>query len=101
MLYYRRRNSNTPIPPLMHTQSHPLLTYCNWSYDHSRHINTETLRRILSQFDERFIHVYLRLMNEVPLHIIDSFIAQEQLDPNTLVGVHHILTQRGFDLKDL
>ena len=101
MLYYRRRNSDTPLPPLVHTQNHPLLTYCNWSYDRSRHIDTATLRNILSQFDERFIHIYLRLINETPGNIIDSFMSQEHLDPTILSQVRNILNQRGFDLKDL
>jgi len=101
MLHYRRRNSDTPLPTCMHTQNHPLLTYCNWSYDHSRHIDTVTLRNILSQFDEKFIHIYLRLINETPRNVIDSFISQEHLDPTIFSQVHNILNQRGFDIKEL
>jgi len=98
MLQYRRRNSNTAMPSRMHTQSHPLVTYCNWSYDRNNHIDTETLINLLSHFDKRYTHIYLRIINETPRSVVDSFIEIENLDSSVLRTIHHILRQRGFDL---
>jgi hypothetical protein len=101
MLHYRRRDSHTSLPPQMQAYTHPLLTYCNWSYDRASHIDIQTLRDILNHFDERYIHVYLRLINEIPRNIIESFVTAEHISPTAFSQIHHILTQRGFDLKDL
>ena len=99
MLQYRRRNSDMPIPSIVRTRNHPLLTFINWSYDRSRQIDSITLRTILSSFDENYIHLYLRLFNEIPREVIHSFLIQENLDKNILDQIHHRLSNRGFDLR--
>jgi hypothetical protein len=101
MLQYRRRNSNTPLQPRTNIARHPLLTYCNWSHDRSRHINTRRLRNILTRFQNNYIHFYIRMINETPRSVVDSFIEQEQLNPNTLENIYDILNTRGFDLREL
>lgn len=101
MLQYRRRHSNTPLQPRTIISRHPLLTYCNWSYDSSRHIDISTLRDILTHFQDNYIHFYLRIINETPRRVVDSFIEQENLDAHILENIYTILNQRGFDLKEL
>jgi len=99
MLQYRRRNSDMPIPSVVHTRNHPLLTFINWSYDRSKQIDSATLRNILLSFDENYIHLYLRLFNEIPSEVIHSFMTQENINKNTLDQIHHRLNNRGFDLR--
>jgi len=94
MLQYRRRNSDMPIPTVTHIRNHPLLTYVNWSYDRTRQIDTLTLRSIFLNFNENYIHIYLRLFNEIPREVIHSFLIQENLDKNILDQIHHRLSNR-------
>ena len=101
MLQYRRRNSNTPLQHETNITRHPLLTYCNWSHDSSRHIDTQRLRNILTRFQDNYIHFYLRIINDTPRNVVNSFIVQEHLHPNTLENIYQILNNRGFDLKNL
>jgi hypothetical protein len=99
MLQYRRRNSDMPIPTVTYTRNHPLLTFINWSYVRNRQIDTLTLRSIFSNFNEDYIHIYLRLFNEIPREVINSFLMQENLNKNLLDQIHHRLNNRGFDLR--
>ena len=101
MLQYRRRNSNTLLQPRTSTPRHPLLTYCNWSHHRSRHIDASTLRHILANFQDSYIHFYLRMINETPRRVVDAFIEQEHLNPHSLENIYEILDDRGFDLKAL
>jgi len=101
MLQYRRRNSNTPLQARTNVSRHPLLTYCNWSHDRSRHINESTLRNMLSKFQDKYITFYLRMINETPRRVVNSFIEQEHLDSHILEDIYDRLNNRGFDLKNL
>lgn len=101
MLQYRRRNSSTLLRPRTNTPRHPLLTYCNWSHHRSRHIDMPTLRSILASFQDNYIHFYLRMINETPRRVVDSFIEQEHLGSHSLEDIYEILDNRGFDLKAL
>jgi len=101
MLQYRRRNSSIPLQPRTNIPRHPLLTYCNWSHHRSRHIDVSILRSMLTSFQDNYIHFYLRLINETPRRVVDSFIEQEHLNPHSLENIYEILDYRGFDLKAL
>ena len=101
MLQYRRRNASTSLQPRTNISRHPLLTYCNWSHDRSRHINEATLRNMLSRFQDRYITFYLRIINETPRSVVDSFIEQEHLDSHILENIYNRLNNRGFDLKNV
>ena len=101
MLQYRRRNSDMPLLPRKNISRHPLLTYCNWSHDRSRHISELTLKDMLSRFQDRYIPFYLRIINETPRRVVDSFIEQEHLDSHILEEIYQTLDNRGFDLRDL
>ena len=98
MLQYRRRNSDTLAPTVKLTR-HPLLTYVNWSYERSRQLDNKVVRKILSQYDENYNHVYLRLINEVPKRTIDSFLEQEKIESTSLLQIYQQLKSRGFDIK--
>jgi len=100
MLQYRRRNSTTLLQPRTTTPVHLLLTYCNWSYHIDSHIDIQTLINMLTQFQDKYIRFYLRMINETPSGLIYSFIQQENLNPNTLSHIYHVLDNRGFDLRD-
>ncbi len=101
MIQYRRRNSNTPLQHRDSEPVHLLLAYCNWSYPRDNHINIQTLRSMLSQYQEEYTLLYLRIINETPCGLISSFIEHEQLNSNILEDIHGRLRIRGFDIRDL
>ena len=100
MLQYRRRNSNTPLQRRVTAPVHLLLTYCNWSYPRDHHINIQTLRNMLTCFQDEYTRLYLRMINETPTGLIYSFMEHEHLDPNTLEDIYNRLSDRGLDLRD-
>ena len=99
MIYYRRRNSNEPLPPRT-VSRHPLLTYCNWSHHRSRHIDEDTLRDMLTNIQERYFHIYLRMINETPRNVVDDFIEQNNLNPQIIRDIYQELDRRGLDLVE-
>jgi len=98
MLQYRRRNSTAPAPDRRSIR-HPLLTYVNWSYDRSQHLDVQRLSQLLSRFDEAYGHIYIRLFNEVPRDIILSFMQQEGIDESRLAHIYHMMNRLGADLR--
>ncbi len=100
MLQYRRRNSNTPLQHRDTAPVHLLLTYCNWSYPRDNHISIQTLRDMLTHYQDEYARFYLRMINETPSGLIFSFMDHEHLDPNTLENIYNRLSNRGFDLRD-
>jgi len=100
MLQYRRRNSSAPAP--QRDRSVPALVgLCNWSYDPSRHIDTDRLRRILSSYSPEYTHIYLRIFNEATPQMLATFLDVAQLDTSALATIYERLRQRGFDLRNL
>lgn len=98
MLHYRRRNSTEPAP-VRRMNHHPLLTYLNWSYDRSRHLNAQQLREILTQYDEQYAHLYMRLFNEVPRDIVSSYLREEGIDNSVLADIYQAMSRLGIDLR--
>ncbi len=98
MLHYRRRNSNEPIPQI-ETNRHPFLTYVNWSYDKNQHFNTEQLRNMMSAYNEQYANIYLRIFNEIPRDVVESFMEQENLDTAVLADIYRALSQLNLDLR--
>ena len=98
MLHYRRRNATEPAP-VRRMNRHPLLTYINWSYDRNRHLDDRQLREILTQFDERYAHIYMRLFNEVPREVVSSYLDQEGIDESILADIYRAMHQLGVDLR--
>jgi hypothetical protein len=98
MLHYRRRNSTEPAP-VRRMNRHPLLTYINWSYDRSRHLDERQLREVLRRFDERYAHLYMRLFNEVPREVLFSYLDHEGIDGSVLTDIHQAMSRLGIDLR--
>ena len=98
MLHYRRRNSAEPAP-VRRMNRHPLLTYINWSYDQNRHLDAQQLRETLTQFDERYAHIYIRLFNEVPREVVSSYLRQEGIDDSVLADIYRAMIRLGADLR--
>ena len=103
MLQYRRRNTNTPIIQLQHSDisDNPLLTYCNWSYNHIYHIDLDTLKIILTSFDKAYIPFYLRIFNETPAELLESFTSQYNISKSSLLDIRKILINSGFRIKTI
>jgi len=101
MLHYRRRNSSEPVPTPQSRPVHALVGMCNYSYDRSGHIDTSMLRSLLSSFDESYIYLYLRIFNEANPSLLRSFMELERIDRSNVLGIYHILRERGYDLRDL
>jgi len=100
MLQYRRRNSSAAAPTRRSIR-HPLLTYVNWSYDRSQHLDAQKLSQLLSRFDETYGHIYMRLFNEVPRDIVLSFMQQEGIEENSLNHIYRSMNHLGADLRPL
>ena len=100
MLQYRRRNSSAPIPA-QRSIRHPLLTYVNWSYDRSQHLDVQRLSQLLRGFDEAYGHIYMRLFNEVPRDIILSFMRQERIEESRLDQIYRAMVHFGADPRSL
>ena len=98
MLQYRRRNS-TAAAPRRRSIRHPLLTYVNWSYDRSQHLDEERLRQLLREFDEAYGHIYMRLFNEIPRETLLSFMQQEGIEESRLDHIYRSMIHLGADLR--
>jgi hypothetical protein len=102
MLQYRRRDSTTiSIPQPNKSNATPLLTYCNWSYAPDYHIDLETLKNILYTFDNKYIPYYLRIFNETPSKVLESFLEQYEISKNTLETIYSSLLDNGFKVKNV
>jgi len=101
MLHYRRRNSNEPIQVQQSVSVPALVGFCNYSYDRQNHIDRETLRNILSSFNEDYIYLYLRIFNEASSSMLHSFMELENINPQSLISIYRTLLDRGFDLREL
>ena len=100
MLQYRRRYATTPTPT-RRTVRHPLLTYINWSYDPSRHLDAQQMSRLLTEFDETYGHIYMRLFNEVPREIVRSFIDEAGIEQDSIHRIYREMCRLGADLRPL
>ncbi|HHS92766.1 MAG TPA: hypothetical protein ENK82_05420 [Campylobacterales bacterium] len=103
MLQYRRRNpTNSSIPQQINEPViTPLLTYCNWSYSSDYHIDLETLKNILHSFNNEYIPFYLRIFNETPSQVVETFLKQYHISKNSLQSIANSLEADGFKVKAL
>jgi len=101
VLQYRRRDSQQTLvsQPQNDITLNPLLTYCNWSYAKEYHIQLETLQDILKNFNENYIPFYLRIFNETPKNILESFLNQHHISKATTQTIYETLIGRNFQLK--
>ncbi len=100
MFGYRRKDSSAQ-PPQKTVSIPALVTLCNYSYDPSRHIDTQTLRKILTTYSPKYTYLYLRIFNEASPRMIASFIHHVRLDPDNIRAIYERLRQREFALRPL
>ena len=102
MLQYRRRNEReVSTASYVEESSTPLLTYCNWSYAPAYHINLTTLQNILRSFNQEYIPYYLRIFNETPSQVVESFLEQYEISKNSLESIYSNLLENGFKVKNV
>lgn len=103
MLQYKRRNSTkvSTSKKINIAPSTPLLTYCNWSYTSDYHIDLNTLKSILNSFNQEYIPFYLRIFNETPSRVVESFLEQYQISKSSLESISQSLEENGFKVKVL
>ncbi len=103
MLQYKRRNSieNSTPKPSNKPRVTPLLTYCNWSYSSDYHIDLNTLKNILHSFNQAYIPFYLRIFNETPRRVVETFLEQYQISKGSLQSIAKSLEADGFKVKAL
>lgn len=103
MLQYKRRNSIENLTPKPSTKPlvTPLLTYCNWSYSSDYHIDLNTLKNILHSFNQAYIPFYLRIFNETPRRVVETFLEQYQISKGSLQSIAKSLEADGFKVKAL
>jgi len=102
MLQYQRRNSlSKSTTNYVKESPTPLLTYCNWSYASEYHIDLNTLENILQSFNEEYIPYYLRIFNETPRRVVETFLEQYQISKSSLHSIAQSLEAYGFKVKTL
>jgi len=103
MLQYRRRNSKKILTsqPLDKSRTTSLLTYCNWSYSSTYHIDLDTLKNILHSFNQDYIPFYLRIFNETPIKVVEVFLEQYNISKSSLQTISQLLEADGFKVKAL
>jgi len=103
MLQYKRRNSIEKSVPQQSNKSMitPLLTYCNWSYSSEYHIDLNTLKNILHSFNKEYIPFYLRIFNETPSRVVETFLEQYHISKGSLQSISQSLEVNGFKVKAL
>lgn len=52
---------------------HPVIAYCNWSFDKKHHISENELENALHRFDKKCIPYYVRLFDEAPADLLLDF----------------------------
>ena len=77
-----------------------MLTYCNWSYSPKSHIDLETLKNILQSFNREYIPFYLRILNETPKELVESFLEQYNILRSSLQSIAKELRDSGFRVRD-
>jgi hypothetical protein len=100
MLQYRRRNTKDRLEISHSDYTHPLLTYCNWSFDKAYHINLTTLQSILNTYDADYIPFYLRIFNEVPTNVLKSFLSEYTISRSSLKEIHRRLKREEFLVRN-
>jgi hypothetical protein len=103
MLQYKRRNSIEKSTPQQSSKPivTPLLIYCNWSYSSDYHIDLNTLTNILHSFNHEYIPFYLRIFNETPSRVVETFLEQYQISKTSLQSISQSLEADGFKVKAL
>lgn len=103
MLQYKRRNAIKFSTPQQSTKPivTPLLTYCNWSYSSDYHIDLNTLKNILHSFNQEYIPFYLRIFNETPSRVVETFLEEYQISKTSLQSISQSLEADGFKVKTL
>lgn len=99
MLQYRRRNSTSTYTQNSTYITTPLLTYCNWSYAPTHHIDLETLKNILRSFNQEYIPFYLRIFNKTPSLVVEAFLEQYHISKTSLRSISEALEADGFKVK--
>jgi len=102
MLQYRRRGSEVKLTQenFENPSAMAILTYCNWSYSSKSHIDLETLKTILHSFNREYIPFYLRILNETPKELVESFLEQYNILRSSLQSISKELKDSGFRVKD-
>ncbi len=103
MLQYKRRNSTkvSTSKQVNNPTSTPLLTYCNWSYASEYHIDLNSLKNILYSFNREYIPFYLRIFNETPSRVVESFLEQYQISKSSLESISQSLEENGFKVRKI
>ena len=100
MLHYTRRGDiSTSTTHTSVNSISSLLTYCNWSYDSTNHIDSETLKSILKTFNPNYIPYYLRIFNETPYEVISYFLKQHHISKSSIESIYIQLSKLGIRIK--
>ena len=100
MLHYTRRGDiSTSTTRSSESSISSLLTYCNWSYSATNHIDMETLKSILKTFNPNYIPYYLRIFNETPYEVISYFLKQHHISKSSIESIYIQLSKLGIRIK--
>lgn len=94
-MYKYIRKANFPTMNLSTNtldSEHPIVGYCNWSFDKKNHISEAELVEALHQFDSKCIPYYVRLFNETPPALFREFTNINNISENEVEAIYSNIT---------
>lgn len=72
---------------------HPIVCYCNWSFDKNAHISESELAEALRQFNNKYIPYYVRLFNETPSALFQEFVNSNNISEDEIEAIYLNITK--------
>ncbi len=104
MLQYRRRNSSTSLPLQLNQEvsDSTFLAYCNWSYSLNYQINITKALNMLNNFDDSCIPYYIRIFNEMPSKVLNSFLEKYNISKVSVAKIRDkLMEETTFRIKSI
>lgn len=82
-----RNNTDTAL------LEHPIIGYCNWSFDKKNHISETQLVDALHRFSRRYVPYYVRLFNETPPALLEDFVESHNISDSEIQRIYSNITR--------
>ena len=95
--YVRRADFSTVNVSRSNTDAtlleHPIIGYCNWSFDKKNHLSETQLVEALHRFSRRYVPYYVRLFNETPPLLLEDFVESHNISGNEIQNIYLNITR--------
>lgn len=72
---------------------HPVIGYCNWSFDKRNHLSETQLVEALHRFSRRYVPYYVRLFNETPPALLEDFVESHHISESEIESIYLNITR--------